>query len=163
MLIKNTSILFFISLIILSCSDSNQTANDSDVTSVANILQELIKNDNNGDLEGVMSHYAADAILMSPNSPSIQGYQNIENHYRTLFENSEFLGLRAIPNEIRVQGNLATIAGVNYGTIQSKMDSTKVKIYSKFLMQFIKQKGEWKVSRLIWNNAGSDENIFNSK
>jgi len=110
-----------------------------------------------------MSHYADNAILMSPNNPSIKGYKDIENHYRAIFENSEFLELRAISNETRVQGNLATIAGINFGAIQSKVDSTKNKIHSKFIMQFTKLNGIWKESRLIWNDAGSDENIFNSK
>ncbi|MEZ4809265.1 MAG: SgcJ/EcaC family oxidoreductase [Allomuricauda sp.] len=147
-------------LLLWGCDQHQPLKHDKDIASVENVLQELISSDNKGDLKGVMSHYAENAVLMSPNGVSIAGHENIETHYGKIFENSTFLNLKAVSHDIRVQGNMATIAGINYGSIVSKKDSTDTEIHGKFMMLFEKQGGSWKITRLIWNDAGSRENLF---
>ena len=154
---------FALSILLLSsCNHHEGLDTDKDIDSVEKVLQELISSDNQGNLKGVMSHYANNAVLMSPNGVSIAGHKDIETHYAKIFENSKFLNLKAVSHDTRVQGNMASMAGVNYGTIVSKKDSTNTEIHAKFMMLFEKQNGTWKITRLIWNDAGSRENLFTS-
>ena len=130
-----------------------------DQVAVENVLAQLLKNDNEGNLGGVMSHYSDNAILMSPDGPSINGSPAIRDHYQFLFDNFQFKDLIAVTDEIVVRGDFALIAGVNSGIIQSKTDFTSKEINSKFVMLFKKTNSSWKITRLIWNNAGAAENV----
>ena len=155
--------IFFASmaLLLVSCMGSKDPSVAS--TEVEGVLKRLMQADNAGNLAAVISHYAADAVLMAPNAPSVRGIEKIKNHYRNLFDEFRFEGLQANAEDIRVGGDLAVIAGTNSGLILSKADSTAQEIHGKFIMQLVKETGQWKISRLIWNDAGTRENLMTGR
>jgi ketosteroid isomerase-like protein len=142
---------FLITGLLISCQTT--TDNETEVLAVEQVLSKLIEADNRGDLEGAMNHYSRDVVLMPPDTTSIIGWDAVKAHYRTLFQNFQFINLKAIPEETSVSQDVAIVAGTTGGIIQAKNDSSSQEFQDKFMMLFRKNdRGTWKINRLIWND-----------
>lgn len=123
-----------------------------DKRAVEEVIKGIIAADNAGRIEEVISHYAPDAVLISPSGPDILGRSRIREHYAGLFEQNTL----AISNEILdtvVSRDWAISRGVNRVTATSKLDGTKATAISKYLMTLRRgPDGDWKIVHLMWAN-----------
>lgn len=133
-----------------ACVPSKEEANqEQDVKALINTL---IKADNAGDLNTVVSLYDADAVLMRPGKSSIQGREAIYENYKVIFEGSK-LNIRLTMDELLVSDQWAVTSGQTLGKVISKNDGTHVTLNDKYVMVLRKTaRLGWKITRLIWNS-----------
>jgi len=120
-------------------------------TDIKTMITELIAADNRSDLESVLHHYTMDATLMPPGKPSISGMNNLRSNYQHIFSTTR-LQLETKIEGIEVNRFSALAWGFNSGKAISLKDSTIREINDKYAMHLVKEKGEWKIERLIWNS-----------
>lgn len=117
---------------------------------VENVVRSIIAADMAGDLSRVLSLYAENATLISPNGPDIAGIEAISEHYERLFASTEL----RIDNEIQetvVSGNMAMTRGINHVTATPKSGGPSMSGSDKYLMILVRDAaGSWRISHLIW-------------
>src|ERR1700752_4891187 len=138
--------LFIVGIFSLSC---NHIANDEDA--IRNMINDLIAADNRSDLESVLTHYADYATLMPPGKVSISGGEKLRENYKNIFATTR-LELASNIEGVEVNRFSALAWGHNTGKAISLKDSSTRIINDKYLAHLIKEKGEWKIQRLIWNS-----------
>jgi uncharacterized protein (TIGR02246 family) len=76
------SIGILLSMLALSCSTAKSSANDADAREITELLAAYDRARNSGDLEGVMTAWADDAVLIPPDQPPIVGKAAINDVIR---------------------------------------------------------------------------------
>lgn len=140
---KNISILFLLLLALLYCNTKKTEQ------SPAETLARIIRADNKGDIETVMSLYTTDAILMPAGKENISGHEAIRKNYEAIFSNSA-LQLHPRIEEIIQSENIAVIRGTITGKVISKKDTAESIVNDKFLMVLKNESLNWKIYRLVW-------------
>ena len=138
-------VLFIAGMLLLGC---NQTAKEEDA--ITRLINDLIAADNRSDIESILSHYTLDATLMPPRRPSISGIENLRETYQNIFATTR-LQLQSKVEGVDVHGFSALAWGSNTGEAVSLRDSSVRSINDKYIAHLIKENGEWKILRLIWN------------
>ncbi len=139
-------VLFIVGIFLLSC---NHIANDEDA--IRSMINDLIAADNRSDLQSVLTHYTNDATLMPPGKASISGMEKLRENYKNIFATTR-LELATKIEGVEVNRFSALAWGHNSGKAISLKDSSTRIINDKYLAHLIKEKGEWKIERLIWNS-----------
>ena len=134
-----TGILF---LFIISCNPKTNKP--------AYTVHDIIKADNAGDIEKIVSLYTNDPVLMPAGKPNIIGKDAIRKNYETIFSTSKLDLHMLIVNEDQ-SGNIAVIRGITSGKIFNLKDSSSSEVNDKFLMSLKNINGSWKIHRLMWN------------
>lgn len=138
----------YLAMILVAGCKTNSTIHDE--KEIRNLLDSIIAADNRSDLRKVLSCYAADAVLMPANKPSVKGLDAIKQNYTVIFENS-LLHIESHIEEIKTTITWAAVTGYNTGNVVLKKDSSSIPVNDKFIMLLEKQKDTWKIKRLIWN------------
>ena len=138
-------ILIIVYILLLSCDHIA-----SEKEAIRSMINDLIAVDNRSDLESVLSHYAPDATLMPPGKPSISGLEKIRENYKNIFATTR-LELATQIEDVEVNRFSALAWGYNTGKAISLKDSSVRTINDKYVAHLIKEKGKWKIQRLIWN------------
>jgi uncharacterized protein (TIGR02246 family) len=129
------------------------TANSqASAAEVAKVLAGIIAADNAGDLDGVISFYAEDAVLLPPNDGDVNGKAAIRARYEEGFRHFRF-DIVFSSDEAQVFGEWAFIRGAIHGRTIPKGDEASRKINDKYIMVLHRQKDGWKIARLIWNGT----------
>jgi uncharacterized protein (TIGR02246 family) len=134
-----SSLLF---LFIISCKPKR---NDPAYT-----VHEIIKADNAGDIEKVLSLYTNDAVLIPAGKANIIGKDLIRKNYETIFSTSR-LELHPLVIEVTRSGELSVIRGIISGNVLNLKDSSSAIVNDKFLMALKNIEGTWKIHRLMWS------------
>ena len=137
--------LIIIGIFLLSC---HHIANEEDA--IRSMINDLIAADNRSDLQSVLVHYANDATLMPPGKVSISGLDKLRENYKNIFATTR-LELATKIEGVEVNRFSALAWGYNTGKAVSLKDSSVRVINDKYVAHLIKEKGEWKIERLIWN------------
>jgi len=138
--------LFIATILLLSC---RRIANDEDA--IRSMINDLIAADNRSDLESVLTHYASDATLMPPGKVSISGIEKLRENYKNIFAGTR-LELATKIEGVEINRFSALAWGYNTGKAISLKDSSIRVINDKYVAHLVKEKGEWKIERLIWNS-----------
>lgn len=149
--------VILLSLFLVASGQSNTAANGrnapTDDDGVGNVLAGIVAADNVGDLDGVVSFYAEDAILLPPNDVPVTGKAAIRSRYEEGFRSFRF-DIAFSSDEIQLFGEWAFIRGTIRGKTIPKGASSSRILNDKFIMVLHHQENGWKIARLIWN--GSD-------
>lgn len=159
----HNAIMFF--LIITFClliftSQSKTIQLKTNIENIKKITESIGQELTEGDLEGVLSLYADDAILMPPNQPAIEGKEAFRLWQTAAFErsNSE---MSIISEEIIVSGDWAFSRGVLTWASISKITGKKREGIGKYILTFQRQTdGSWKAKHDIWNSTPSKDKKF---
>ncbi len=123
-----------------------------DVASVRDVLAGLSSADNSGNLDAVVSHYHADAILLPPNASVVAGRSAI----RAWYEQGLFRHFRCKvsfdADETETSGDWTFARGYINGRLNPKADEAPIKLHEKFIMILRHDKDGWKIARMIWNS-----------
>jgi len=144
--IKLKAVLFIATILLLSC---HRIANDEDA--IRSMINDLIAADNRSDLEAVLTHYSSDATLMPPGKAAISGMEKLRENYKNIFATTR-LALATKIEGVEINRFSAMAWGYNTGKAVSLKDSSTRTINDKYLAHLVKEKGEWKIRRLIWNS-----------
>ena len=139
-LCHTVSVLLF--LFIISCKTKTNGP--------AYTVHEIIKADNAGDIEKIISLYTDHAVLIPAGKPNIIGKDSIRKNYETIFSTSK-LELHPLIIEVTQSDDLAVIEGAISGKVFILKDSSTMVVNDKFLMTLKNVAGNWKIHRLMWS------------
>lgn len=107
----------------------------------------------NQDAAAVASLYSPDAIVLPPDSESIQGRQAIESLWNNVFQSGlQSADLRTV--DLEIVGNTAYEVGE--GTLSFSSDGGTAMSVVKYVVVWKKDEaGSWKLHRDIWNTKPS--------
>jgi uncharacterized protein (TIGR02246 family) len=122
------------------------------VREVRAVARGIIDADNARDLERVLRHYTADAILMPPGEAAVSGLAAIRPRYAALFAEFE-PHIEARVDEACVGGDLAFVRGHNGGRLAPRAGGASRNLNDDYLMLLRREEGAWRISHLIWHRA----------
>lgn len=104
------------------------------------------------DLDAVLAFYASDATLVWPDTPAVHGTADIRAAWKTMIDTIPGLGLQFIVETITLSasGDLAA----DFGAVRLQSDGEDGKPIvdmAKYLVNWQKVDGEWKVLYDSWN------------
>ena len=116
----------------------------------------IVDADNASALERVLEHYAADAMLLPPNEPPVQGHAAIRPRYEGLFA-AYRPEIVARVDEVCVSGALAFVRGHNGGRLLSRNGGADRALDDAYIMMLRRgADGRWRISHLMWHRAGGN-------
>ncbi|HTH83102.1 MAG TPA: nuclear transport factor 2 family protein [Mucilaginibacter sp.] len=100
-------------------------------------------------LDKAVDQYTNDAVFYSPDGKSFKGKKAIGRLYKTVMKtyNSK---LKFYSNGITVTGDAASDSGSYTETMQDATTRKSLKLKGSYLIALQKQKGDWKISRIMW-------------
>jgi uncharacterized protein (TIGR02246 family) len=106
-----------------------------------------------GDIEAIVSQYAADAILLPPGGPKLEGTQAIRETMTSWLQESPPSVLTITSDAITVAaaGDYAYATG-SYSLAGSNPDGTEYTDQGKFVAVWKSTDGDWKMVADIWNS-----------
>ncbi len=106
---------------------------------------------NSGDVDGVASLYAASAVRMPPNAPSISGRESIRQNVAQAFEGSDFdVQMQVIETEF--SGELAYVRGTFLLAATPKDGSPPTESEGNWMRLMRREPdGRWLVAYSLWN------------
>ncbi len=140
--------LFTFIIIMIPAATFSQSQAEQEVKKC---IETLIAADNAGDLVTVLSLYHLHAELWPPNGGPVVGRQAIEKNYRDLFSREKLI-LRTSLADVFTSDKYAAVSGYNSGEHQYKDGKVKP-IDDKYMVILIKEGGNWKIAKLIWNSS----------
>lgn len=119
-------------------------------------MEQMIQGYIDKDLDAIMESYSENAQMLEDGGPIVNGKANISSATQRLLENVNFIQGGSEVLEVHSDQNLAY--DISYFNLTSRIDDTTTIEYRwKHLATWERQTdGNWKVSRLIFNDAASD-------
>ncbi|MFX0197844.1 MAG: YybH family protein [Candidatus Hodarchaeota archaeon] len=139
-------------LVLVACQPAADSL-EADREAIRKVIDALGTAITTNDVEGVMSLYADDAILMPPNQAAIVGKEAMRSWQETVFETHSF-EFKIDSKEIVVDGDLAFSRGTLNLTVTSKTDGESFSSEGKYIVILRRQNdGSWKATHDIWNDT----------
>ena len=111
----------------------------------------LVAADNDRALDRVLDWYAADAVLLPPNEPPVQGLQSIRPRYASLFARFD-PAIETHIDEVCVNGGLGFVRGRNGGRLRSRDGQPDRILSDSYLMELARDpSGKWRIGHLMWH------------
>ncbi len=105
-----------------------------------------------GDVDGLMKHYAVDAIQMPPGAPTIYGAKKIRESWEAYFTEFEVLEAASFMDDVVVTGDTAFAYGHYTSTARRKADGTIYHESGRFAESDRRlEDGTWIMMVEIWN------------
>jgi len=125
------------------------------VRDVRAVASGIVAADNARDLERVLGHYAADAVLLPPGEGAVVGLEAIRPRYVSLFEAfTPEIELRI--DEACAGEGLAFVRGQNRGRLVARAGGAVRELDDSFLMLLRRgSDGAFRISHLIWHRASA--------
>ncbi|MBL6614702.1 MAG: nuclear transport factor 2 family protein [Reyranella sp.] len=101
------------------------------------------------DLEGISSVFADDAVIMPPDSEMVMGRDAILRHWKGAFDGG-LSGLEIHPTDIQIIGDVAIEIG-HASLSMAPAGAAAIDINVKYIEIWKKVRGQWRVSRGMWN------------
>lgn len=147
-----TAVLMIASVGTATAPSTNGCTQGSDA--VAGVIRHLIESDNARDLSSVLAAYADDITFLPPTGEVATGKQSVEDRYRALF--AAFRPhLETTIDEVRVEGTLAYVRGVNGGSLEPVAGGAATVVHDRYLAILECRNGRWVISRLMWNKVAA--------
>ena len=121
----------------------------AEVEAILQVVEDLDRAENAGDLEQLLSLLTDDVVWMPPGEPALVGKDALRDWYNV----DDFsLEISHKTKEARVDGDLAYNWGIATGAVTRKADGKRVPLSNKYIQVLRKQPdGAWKISHVIWN------------
>ena len=121
------------------------------VETITTAFEQAVAAANAGDVEGVLSVYADDAMSMSPNEPPISGKAAIRATFQATFSENTFQ-ISASPDEVVVAGQLAVMRASFEETITPQGEGEPIEMAGHWLIAWRMQSdGSWKFWRDMYS------------
>ena len=105
-----------------------------------------------GDVDGMMSNYAEDAVDMPPNEPALTGKAAIRARHEG-FRDQYVIALDNPSEEIMVMGEVGILRGSYDITLEPREDGPVIRDSGKYLVTWLRQAdGAWLAAHEIWNS-----------
>ena len=105
----------------------------------------------NGDVGRLASLYTADAMVLPPDGPVIQGRDNIKQMWATV---AQQIGLKDVRLST-VNFEQAGDTGYEVGEATLSTGTGTGTVVVKFVVVWKKESGQWRLHRDIWNTKGA--------
>ena len=125
---------------------------DAEVRKVEELFRTFIAAFNEGDFDALRSMYTRDAVVIPPGSPEVQGADTIADQlWKPMFE--AFTADAQLPaDEIRLNGSHGFVRGTYAMKLRPKGDADPMEEKGRYIDIVERdEKGEWRISRAIWN------------
>jgi ketosteroid isomerase-like protein len=153
-MIRNAARLFYIAALLTTFSSTESSAaGAADVAAIHAADSAWEKAYNGGDVEGVVSLYDANAVLLPPGAPPAKGREAIRAFFAKDMAESGKAGVRFILGA-KPDGGVSGSWGWSSGTYVVKDKSGKVVETGKYLSVSKKVGGKWLYVRDTWNADG---------
>lgn len=107
---------------------------------------------NASDVNNVVTLYTTDGVLLPNAAPSAIGTDQVKGTYQYVFDNFKY-NLEFTIGEIVVNGNYAFARSTSKGSFLIKTSGQTVADENRELFVFEKVKGEWKITRYMYNKS----------
>jgi uncharacterized protein (TIGR02246 family) len=135
----------------LTVSSTNSTAGEDAEDAIKRVIAGYQKSFNAGDLNGIMSLYMSDAVLMPADSPAQVGKQAIRAFMDGIFGQWSH-DLKFDPIYVRVSDDLAFVRMEITGEVKAKDGGRSQSIHNKGLALLLRgEDGAWKFSQYMFN------------
>ena len=145
--------LLFGSYLTLDCKGRATAMNNNqkDIIAIKQLREDYMKAQGAGDVEGCLSFWTDDGVLMPPNAPSVSGKQALRTTYTDLF-NAFKLENKVFYDVIEAFDGISFARGRYRGQNVPKGGGAPIPEQSKFLEIHKKQKdGTWKFAYHMWS------------
>jgi len=125
---------------------------DAERAAIAKTTAHLLEAVNASDVDGVMSLWADDGVLMPPNHPSVHGREAIEMYFRNIFRRATFR-FQFTSSDIQI-ADAVVLERVTY-TVETWLAGSGPPLTDrgKGLHVYNRQpNGSWKLAMDIWNS-----------
>ncbi|WP_373524185.1 SgcJ/EcaC family oxidoreductase [Aquiflexum sp.] len=151
MRINISAILVGLGMVLVSCQAVEKKSISDDIATITAISAERAKAFNEGNANGIATHFTDDAYLMAPESETKRGKEAIQAYYQAIFDEFES-ELESGYEDVKIDGNLAYGRGFAKVWLTPKSDGEKIYSESKYLNILERQSdGTWKTTHDIWN------------
>ena len=139
-------------IVISGCNQQPPDNRAADESTIRNLDAQWSKTAGTHDLDGIVSYYSDDAVLLPPNAPAITGKQSIRAAWINLAAPSVSLSWQSSKVEVARSGDLAYTTGTYTDVVkdpQGKLITDKGKIMEVWKKQ---PDGGWKVVADTYNS-----------
>lgn len=141
-----------------SCQQAEEVAEEpavdveADKEAIKNLRAKYMVAQDAGDVEGCVSYWSDDGVLMPPNEPSVAGKEALLSWYQTAFEHVK-IEFKVSFEQIEVAGDWAFVRGGYEGSIIPKPEGEPIPDKGKYLEILKKQPdGSWKWACHTWSS-----------
>ncbi len=144
-------------LFFASCTPSvvEETATtEADIGNINKASEEFVAAARANDTEELVSLYAADAVLMSPNEPVSKGSEGIQTWMQSFFDQFTMVDFNISAQDVVVTGDWAFRRGNFAMTVSPIVGGEQMQDLGKFVDIWQRQSdGSWKIYwNIIWNS-----------
>jgi len=157
---KKLFYVFFPAMLLVSCQESG-TDQGAEAEKLMELSREWSASVQAGDTEKIMSYWADDAVIMSPDDPLMRGKESIRGMVERSMQNPGF-EIRWEPKEAYVceSGDLGYVIIQNYFTVPIDTLGNRKKVFNKGVEIWKKQEdGSWKNVVDIYNGDPSIQSL----
>ena len=105
-----------------------------------------------GDANALANTYTADGVLLPPNAPIMRGREAVRAFWSAFVGSATALDLTLMPTEVQQAGDLAVEMGQYRLHMTPKSASTAINDEGKYLVEWRKVDGQWKIARDMFNS-----------
>ena len=125
---------------------------EADVAAIENLINQVEKAFNEGDLDAFMAIIDDEVKMLPPNAPTVSGIETVRSIYRTEFDSFD-LNLTITIEEIHACGDLAFSRDGWKGSLNPKDSSEPIVFDNKVITIYKKQPdGSWKIWRAMYSS-----------
>jgi len=125
---------------------------EADVGKINKASEEFVAAAKANDAEGLVSLYAADAVLMPPNEPLSKGSEGAQTWMRSFFDQFTMEDFNISAQKVVVSGDWAFRRGTFAMTVSPAGGGEQMQDVGKFIDIWQRQSdGSWKIHCNIWN------------
>ncbi len=144
-------------LLIAGCTPTEPveeaTSTEADVEAINKASDEFVAAAKANDTEGLVSVYAADAVLMPPNDPAAKGSEAVRAWMQSFLDQFTIEDFSISAEEVVVTGDWAFRRGTFTMTLSPAVGGEQTQDAGKFIEIWQRQAdGSWKIARDIWNS-----------
>ena len=125
---------------------------EADVEAINTAGNEFVAAANANSVEGLVSIYAAEAVLMPPNEPAAKGSEGLQTWFQSFFDQFTIEDFSISAEEVVVAGDWAFRRGTFAMTLTPAAGGEQIQDAGKFIEIWQMQAGSWKITRDIWNS-----------
>jgi ketosteroid isomerase-like protein len=127
------------------------------------LRQKFVAAMKSGDVDGLVSLFADDTVVMSPNDSTLYGSAELREWLQEYFENFRVAALSEPNRHIVMDGDYATEWTTYMVAIEPLAGSGRMRDDGRFLTIWKSQSGTWKIWQMMWNSEkpiGSGTNRY---
>ncbi len=120
-------------------------------TAIRSATDHWVASFNGGDVNGVLSHYAEDSVVMVPGTPAVRGFVAIREVVARDVASAQASRVRFVKgsvDDVAVWGDVAS----HWGTFAVRDESNATVDTGKYCETWRRVNGQWRIVRDIWNS-----------